>query len=441
MHFVSLVLAATATAGAQVPDGSYVVSTFGWPTRPGGGVWIVDPRTPGPPTAVTGLGTDLLGVPGTTQGANCIEVRPDDRALLVGEIANTAGAQIELHEIFISGSAAVVDNKIPIGVLARPRGGVNSVALLPNGDALIAVDGLQSTPPLNGAQAAIVQRNGTVIPVPLTGTITGIASGITADRTGTTGYIAILPSGSPISNIYSFALPRGGAATQVGTLRGGNALAVDGAGRLLSTSISPVAIVSLDPATGVQTVVGSTGTNPNGVNLEAATDSAVYVLNGLGSNGLEVGWIDQNGVAQGLTNQLTGVGSGIAVLDDPRTYGASTPGTFDYGWQAAPSLGGLPRVGNAGFGLHVMATTGGSPAGFLLAATRGGSSTVFGVNLLLNQAAIIPLQPVPPNGMVPVPIPAHAPVGLDLFFQSFHLDTGAPLGLAASDGLRLTLLQ
>jgi len=439
-HLAPLVLASV--VGAQVPDGSYVVSAFGETSRPGGGVFIVDPRTPGPPTVVTGLGQDLLGVPGQTQGANCVAVRPDDGALLVGEIASSP-TEIELHEIRLAGSNAVVDNKIRVGTLAQgvSGNGLHAIALLTNGDALIGVHGLVNGPPLYGAKVAIVRRNGTVVGVPLTGTISGVANGIAVDRTETTGYVAILPPSRSYSTIYAFPLPAGGLATQLGTVVGaGAALAVDSAGRIVSTSFSPRGIVALDPTTGTLSLVGSTGSTPNGANLEAATDFAVYVLNGFHSPGLEVGWIDAGGTAHALTNALTGVGSGIAVLHDPRTYGVTTPGTFLYQWQVAPNPGGLPRVGNASFALQLTASGGGSAVGFLLAAVGSGDIPVLGFRLLLAPTSLVSLGPVPASGTIPMPVPSVAPIGVPVFFQTLHVDAGAPLGLAASNGLRLTLL-
>ncbi len=433
-----------ATPAAQVPDGYCVVSTLESlaPAAAPGGLFLVDPRVPGAPIPVTGLGTDLTGLGLGVSGANCVTIRQDDGVLLVGEVA-AGGTAIDLHEIVLSGASVVSDTTTFIGT-ARGfiGGGIQQIAILPDGNALIGVGGLVAGPPMNGALIGIVDRvSGAVTPIPLPPALGAYLNALTVDRTGTTAYAFLSPSETSASGtVVAIPLAAPASATPVAPLLGASALAVDGGGQVLASVAFPSpAIESIDPATGIITPVASVPMNPNGMALEAATDLPVYVLNTV-SSGPGVYWVDAAGTSILLTAGITGAGSGIDVRANPRTYGAGTPGLATYGWQTAPNPGGLPQVGNAAFSITVTSTSG-SAAGVAFASFAPASFPLLGTTALIDPVGSFFVGAVPPGGTVPVPIRNDATlIGVTTYFQSFHLDAGAPFGLAASPGLLATIL-
>jgi hypothetical protein len=86
-----------------------------------------------------------------------------------------------------------------------------------------------------------------------------------------------------------------------------------------------------------------------------------------------------------------------------------------------------------------MASPSGNAAGALLASTTTGSMPVAGIELLLGVQSLVFAGQVPPSGAIALPLPFDSNlVGASIFFQSIHADPG---GLAASNGLRMTVLQ
>ena len=142
-----------------------------------------------------------------------------------------------------------------------------------------------------------------------------------------------------------------------------------------------------------------------------------------------------------MSTAIVGAATGLAILHNPRTYGESTPGQFDYGWAVRPNAGGLPRVGAAGFGLQATTTAGlAAPPGVLVLSPFADNTSILSVRLLLAPNALIPAGPLPAGGAIPLPIPNTTPVGVTVHLQAFYLDMGAPQGLAASTGLRFVTM-
>ena len=388
-----------------------------------------------------GLGPDLLGrAVHSGVGASALTIRRDDGALMVGEIA-APGDQVDLHEITLSGSTVATDHRVRVGTAGRSgSGGIAELASLPNGDVLIAVQDLQVGPPLHGAMLAIVARSGAVTPVPTQVLQAEYPLALAVDPAGTTAYLVVGPIEPHAVHLYAIPLPAGGTARLVGTfgpvLTG---LAFDPTGDLIACSTTELFVVD--------TVRGTLSTRanlrPNTVSLasEAATGGFAVVQNGFGGPPSAVHHLDPSGASTPLTSAITGVLSDVAVLDNPRAYGPGTAGNTSYGWQVAPAPGGLPRVGNSRFALQVIGQGGPLAIGVVVVSPASGSLRLLGVEVLLDPSRMFTLGRTTSHGALTMPIPIGAPVGAEVFLQSFHLDAGAAGGIAATPGQRVRLMR
>jgi hypothetical protein len=427
----------TVAIPSQVPDGDYAVTAYNSAVVPSGqgGIWVIDPRVPGPPQAITGLAPDLTGVgrPGT--GAFSVAVRQSDGALYVGEAA-ASGDDLDLHVITLDGLAVATDTRIKIGSIPPNYGGtIDTIDVLPSGDLLIAV-AMPDQPPFNGSPLGVVSTtNQTVTPIPVS---RPPGAGVTAMATdGQTVYLVVCECLTPpLFPYFIYTVPITGGIPQLflpTTATGGIAVHRDG-----NIYVSTRPVQRIDPVTKQVTVVGDPPGSPVGLDIERTTDDLVFPLNGLSASGRGVYRMSLSGESVRLATIPSGIPTSIAVRHDPWTYGLDTPAQSNYRWRTEPNPGGLPRIGNAQFGLHLDATPSGNAAGALLAASASGSTQVAGVELLLG-GTIIFAGNVPASGDVPLPLPvAPALVGVTVYLQSFHLDPG---GLAASNGVRMTVLQ
>ena len=132
----------------------------------------------------------------------------------------------------------------------------------------------------------------------------------------------------------------------------------------------------------------------------------------------------------------------------PISYGAGSPGTG----AIVPSLassGGLPHLGNVGFGVQCDSLVGGA-ATYLLLGVQELQAPALGVTILVApaQATVFQLQATGAQGapgtgvaMAPLPIPSDpAFLGIEVFLQAVAVDPGAPGGLvSASNGLAVTV--
>ena len=444
MRYAIPPLVLSAALHAQIPDGALVACSF----DPGpataisgpGGLFVADAWVPGPLTALTGLGTDLTGPdPLGPMGARSVAIRQDDGALLVGEIA-PAGHTVDLHEIRVIGGTVVSNLVRTVGVAAPGgAGAIPQVSVLPSGDALVCVSGLMPTAPLFGATIAIVTRGGAVQPLSVAGSTVVTVTAVTADPSGAVGYAAI-SSGGAGTEIHSFALPGGGATSLIASIDGVRALAVDSDGMLLATSSWAAGeIVRVDPGSGAVSSVAWVGPMPSAVQFDRASGRILYGLDGVGPSGAELGWIDQGGGTNVLSAAITGSLSGIDVYGNPRIYGAPTPGDVEQRWVLDPSAGGVPRLGDSSFTLR-MTSTASTVVSTLIASPRPSQWSYMGVEVLLDPTWLIPFGEVSSTGVVPLPIPIQSTLGMSLCFQGFYLDAGAPAGVGASDGIRVTVM-
>jgi hypothetical protein len=328
---------------------------------------------------------------------------------------------VDVHWIRLQGAAVAQDVRIPLAPRRGSTGSVNQIQLLDNGDAIAAIAELAA--PFD----------------PMT-PVAGVASALAVDRAGRTAYIAVAQA------VYAVPIPAGGAPVLLGWLIGGaNGLDVDADGNLIAAVVDTLQgkslIVRVDLGTWTSTVLGTTPNNHNGLVYERATGFFVYATNGLSATPACY-WMDAAGRSTVLATSLPGVPSSVSIRHDPQPYGRPTPGSSRYAWQAWPSPGGLPQIGNAGFGLHVEAVPGPGGPGVVLAAAAEGYAVVLGAEVWLAPATLVSFGGILPGRTLALPLPAIPTlIGQSVFFQSVHPDPGAPAGLAATEGLRVTLLR
>lgn len=431
----------TCTLHCQVPDGYLVVSSASGSAilQGPGGLFLLDPRTPGAPIPVQGLTAELIGNPNWQfSGAQAVAVRPDDGMIVVGEIANY-GVPVNLHHILLAGSTAVLDVRTQVGVGSTGGSpGIIDLALLPDGSTLIAVSALFNGPPLHGASLAIVDRQGGVTPVPTPPFGYDQPLALAVDPSGSTAYLVVAPIQPTAVHLYAVTLPNGPAqllGTYSPTITG---LTFDGVGRLIASS--DLGLYRIDLGTGALTPLVGLTSFPAGIASELATGGFAIVRNGFFGAPSGVDHIDSALVTQTLSTGVPGFLTDVAILANPRSYGSGTPGTATYRWQTMPAPGGLPHAGNSSFGLQVVAQGGPLAFGAVVASFGTGSATLFGVDVLLDQPSAFPLAVLPANGLLTLPIPRTAPIGLTFFVQSFHADTGGPAGVASTPGQRIQIM-
>lgn len=437
-------------AGAQVPDGWYVISALrlnasGAP----GGLFVGHSVSPGVYAAVTGLGPDLSPPgPGTTisHGANCVLLRPDG-VLVVGEGA-LPGTPLDLHLITLNGFAVASDTLINVGTAATfttAAGQIAQAALRPNGDILIAVNGVMPGGPVSNPGIGLVTPGGAVsnLPIPLPALDT--VNALTVDPTGSTIYYGIVVSGSLSSSpIYTVPFPGGPAPVLVASVPGMiSGLRVEAAtGNLIASTFS--GLYRVNPATGAVTTITDVAGGPNAVVIEQATAGFLMANAATGTNAKHVLRISGAGLPSPLTaspGAVWGVPTGIDLNPTPRTFGDASPGQNSYEWSLDLHPGGLPTLGNASFSLTI-ASSPGCAAG-IAAVSLGVLPTPLVAGTV--QIYVDPWQlvltanlPCAPLLTMPVPIPNVASLaGIRFYLQAAYWD---PAGGAATRGLMVTIL-
>ncbi len=429
-----------AAAGAQVPDGWYVVSGFASPSGTGG-LFFVHPRNPGAPIPVLGLGPDLTGTAGMpfgNQGANSV-LRAPDGSLIVGETL-PRGGPLDLHVLTLTGATVASDTTFTLGSAFSPSS-VVQCALLPNGEILVGVTGV-TTGPLAGEMLGLVDpATGSVAPIPISPAPLGIFNALAVDSSGTVaflGMVSALPLGP--SDIYSVAVPGGGppafGAPVPGVIQNLDLLP---SGNLVASTGFSQDLFVIDTATAATTPIPTSVFSPTGVAVESVTGGYAVTTNFTTPS---IHFVDASGATTPLSTIGGGAGlSGIDVNPNPEAFGTGTSGANTYSWALAPNPGGLPTVGNAGFSVTVSSTSG-STAGWIGFSSLPGTGVVlFGVSLWIDLASLLFLVPMPASGTLPLPIPpVPALAGLQGYLQTFHLDLALPFGIAASPGLEVTVL-
>ncbi|HKB14567.1 MAG TPA: hypothetical protein VKF62_00800 [Planctomycetota bacterium] len=429
-----------------------------------GGLRLLHPRTPGPPVPITGLAPALVGSVGGIgpEGASCVVRRPSDGALLVGNISPAPGSVVGLHILTLNGTAVASDATYDVGGVSGSQfGQISQCALLPNGDILVAVSGL-GTGALSGQILGLVKPSvgppstpGTVVPVAVSPPPPfGFANAVTTDAAGTTAYVGMFGA-MLISQVWSVPLPNGGAPSLVADLPAGvTSLARQNDGTLIAACIGgPPNLFSIDPTApspgNVTPIVTSIG-EMNAVAVETVTGNfAVGRTNSSGPPSAAF-WITPGGAATllslGPPFSAWGVLSGVAIHPDPESYGSGTPGTNAYAWSLAPNAGGLPTLGNASFNLTLSSIPACAPGVYAVSLGKAAPPIpIAGVSLNIDPALLVFVAPLPSpcstTATVPLGIPPDPTlVNGKVFVQTFHFDAGAPSGIAASDGVEVTVL-
>lgn len=450
--FSFAVVALATSAFAQIPDGYYAWCSFQG-TAGQTGVFFQHPRDAGPPIVVTGLNPDLLWVPGGRQGASCIAIRPSDGALVVGERAEQ-GHSVDLHLMRLRGSDVAYDQLISMGTGGR-AGEIPQCAFLPDERIVVAATDLTQGPlallltqSYGYEGVGIVDPvGGNVTPVPITNgqaLAQGVFNGLTVSADGTMCYIANYVT-SQQGEVWSLPLPAGGQATLIATVPAGvSNLGWDGQGNLLIAALNgPPNLWRVDLSTMQMTTVPTTIGPLNAVGLESVTGNLAVVTANAGTPPRSVFWMENDGTEHLLASPNMATISGIDVAPNPRVYGTATQGQCTYVWKTAPNPGGLPLVGNTSFSLTIESSL---PVGAYLGAVvvalapATQPTTIAGVELLFDPASVATTINLSPQQTMTMPLPVpNDPnlVGGRLFLQTLF---GEPGGLAASAGLRVTIL-
>lgn len=458
MHPTPAILIATAilaaAAPAQVPDGSYVTSSFevGGFSGPAG-VYLVD-RGSGAVTAVTNLPPEITGAayPGVTVfGTDFVVRRPSDGALITtGWGAGVTGVQLPLFLLTLTGNAVTTTVRYDLGLLASPTArGATQAHVLHDERIVVAVDQVGGAgEPLAGAVVGIVDPGmgppgtpGTVTAITLAPVPPGAANGMAIDEAAGNVYLGMIQTGQP-SEIWSAPLT-GGAPTLVTTIAEtitNMALANDGDVWVVCSGSGGIYRVDV----GAGTAVPFTSLNNfNGAAVERTTGDLIVAT---GAPGPTLRRVTGGGVVTTIASAPSGGWGTLVGLDvnhDPEPFGAGTAGANSYRWAAAPNPGGVPRLGNAAFALTVTSAPGLANLSSIVATGNpaAGPLQILGLDVLLDPNSIISqfVGPGSATFTLPLAIPNDPNlVAVRLFFQSFHLEPGSVL--ASSNGLALTIL-
>lgn len=348
-----LCLSLSTTALAQLPSGMAVYSEQWNPAvqaSPSGGLVLFHPIYGGC-QPITGLPGSITGsayatIPSAPVGPGAVLVRERDGVIFVGMTVRQ-GRPLEIHQIRLSGNAVHSIVTHPIGI---PTFGalVDQMAWTPDGDLLFSHRGAISGLPREGV-AKLDLSTGAV-----TSIVTSIPTGFTTnalavDPNGSFGYLGIfgLASGpSPgRSQILKFPLGGGPSAPLLPALVNGIVvqLQFDGHGTLWMGTGSSV--MTVDPSTGIVTVVGP-APGLNAMDIDQATGDPVIARIQATAGLTAVDRITAGRVAP-LPAGCSGVHyvTGIAVRESLRILGSALPNAaVATRWQIAPSPGGIPLL-------------------------------------------------------------------------------------------------
>jgi hypothetical protein len=453
---VLLTLGLAASATAQVPDGYFVWCSFQSGTKGQTGIFFSHPRTPGNPTAVTGLTPDLQWIPNSpsNQGASCI-LRTPEGELVVGERA-PAGHSVDLHLITLRGNAVYRDVLISTGTSAGP-GEICQAGLLPDGRIVVAATGLAAGGALANFKTVsydwegvgiIDPVGGLVTPIPLqNSSIPGVFNGLTVNREGSKAYVGTWVS-STQGDIYEIDLTKISAPQTMQLVAqvpvGLSNLGMDLDGNLLVAGLNgPPNLWSFDTKTWKRSTINTQSGALNAVCLDPVTDTLGLVSANAGNPVRSVFWMDAQGNEHLLSSPNMATISGIDINPNPELFGQSSVNVHRYEWQIHPNATGMPLVGNTAFELPIASTGSVSLPGIaLLCAGRLETPIpLLGAELWVDPTSLVATMLVQAGvqGKVGLPIPKDpALIGIELFLQSFHPESNGKL--AATSGVQLTIL-
>lgn len=442
------------TAGVavgQLPDGWWVsthLSATAGPVVGPGAIGIYHPTLGVSASVLSGLGPDLTGVgQGTTLpvGPSSSAIASDG-SLYVGEAVDTGVGPpygtLDLHRLYLGATVTdtiVTNIPLPVGTT---RASVGDIHVLPNGDVVFTCrydmpggTNIWIYSPSNSVLAPLLSASG--FPA-------GTAGPITADRAGTTLYVA--GSVGAQTQVRSIDLMTGSVAV-VATLTGMSApagialreeagllytIGTGATGAMMAEHLStPVGVIPAVPMFG--------GGTPVAMDFELETGKLA------GAYGNGPARINLVGLISGSVGTLTGVGP-IASVKRRRNlarFGTGTPGPmssvdWQFGWNSTP---GLPIIGNPSFTLRL----GRNGPGGLLTGLLGISAsqlpspmTVLGGALYVD--VFTPGAVVPISGSDPITLTLAIPANLTsltVYAQAVFVDGS---GYAWTAPLRATIL-
>ncbi len=442
---VALVLAAT--AAAQVAPGTAIVA---WkpPGGAAGGLKLVDRA--GASTDISGLDPATIGT-SEFDGARSVLIT-DTGVLYVGLGLDNRGSRtarpLDLRRITLSGNAATSDQTFAtvMVVPANELWHLSDVKERPDGSLLVgATETVFVANPMPQTAAFLVDSMRAVTALSTAGFPAGSLRAVAAAGDRWVGAFEqsffivnlevvsfpVLPTGPAPFQVHQF--------VQVSSFGG---LDVDADGTLIVCAASRlgsgcVARLPHAPSATPTLVAGS----PAGVEASDAIAAAGLVaVFALPRNPLSPLFLVDT-LAGTSTPWSAGVVLNpidIAVRRNPTNYGPASP--------SGPSLpflgtfGGLPRAGNAQFGLRIGGTPGST--GVLLAAMgRARVPVPFGLLLLDPARALAVLTPVsiPASGALNLPVPLPASIRGTVDLQTVLLPSFSPLIGEMSPGLEITM--
>lgn len=439
-------LLATLSAAPQVPDGWYVLSHTGTAGIGGGGLTLMSPRTGAPSVPLlyaTGLPPELTGLTGgSISGAGGVAIDQASGDVFVGEVAGP-GTSIELHRVRLTvigntATATVVGTTF-VGVVDNQGvfGGIRGLARLPDGDLVLALRNLAAQPPLQGNRLARFHLGtGAVTPI-VTNAVPGTVDAVAFDPTNSTLVFHVQdPTMGPVQG-YLYRCPLAGGTAQVlRQIAAPTALDIDSTRKIHFASSTYSLTLDAAGATLSSFLFNASAV---GVAVERATDQPVYFVSDpyqLVNGGIFLG----PAMGRLTSYAVPRTGSGIAIQQDPTSYGAGSAAGPSFTWQL-PLSGGLPIPGNTAFALQVKASDASTPIGLLCASPLAGNVSVLGVTALLDLNSCLVLGTIAAGSSLPLPIPAGIPAGLQMHFQAVFADAAMPAGIATSNAMRLVLIR
>ncbi len=418
--------ATSAAATAQVPEGWAITSSLGVES-----LAVVSPRLDQAPIPLTNIPDEIKLTINVSEGANAIALNADG-VVVVGNFAIRDQDAVVLYTLQLNGLDIAGFQRFEIGRSFRDRGGILAIEAMPDGRFLFCVNQIYTSPVIGSSRFGVLD--------PVAGTVTPINSAVSNPNA-----LAVSQDGSEMY-VGTFDLVGGGAVFR-GPASGGaltllgatpdpvTGIDVDNNGDLVISMLNATdGLARMDLATGTFAPVVGTPRNLASVTVERATGNIIYC----GTDGLlqsRFVHLLANGVTTTLGSFTNPLPSGIDLQNSARGYGTATPGSNTYTWVTRDTPGGIPLLGNSNFSLTLDASPGTAQLSLLVVSETRASTSLFGVQLLVDPATLITLPMASSSQTtVAIPIPNDPSLaGVVFHGQSLHLEASG--SLAASAGI------
>ncbi|HZN40436.1 MAG TPA: hypothetical protein VFD82_16645 [Planctomycetota bacterium] len=454
-------LAIVSAAAAQVPRGWAVASRYSYGSVVTGGLVMFHPLV-GAPQTITGLPPQISGFGLTTAtGAAAVLVDSATGDVVVGT-HTPANLPVDVHVVTLTGTVATSIAAYNLGI-AGAIGWTDQMAWV-GGDILVTNRGQwMASGPLAGAQLGWVRPRlgppgtpGTVVPIPVGGTMSGTVNALAVDAQGQFAYLGRFIYSGGLYTSFVYRVPLSGpspampvllttvpdALLQLAFAADGGLLAGVG---LLNGTTNVVHAIDVGTGAIVASWGGSGIADANGLAVDLPTGDMLVGDDTTGnvyrSSPLGAGLYGAPGL---VANCGLGI-SGIALRPALSTYGQPSypPGANTLTWVTTANPGGGPNVGNLSFSLSLDSSPG---ADFGLLCLSLGQATPpplqvppLGITLLLDPGTVRIHALVPPQlrSTTPLPIPNDPGLAsLHIFAQMLGI---TPSGWSASPGLWISV--